>query len=61
MRKDDTGPAGHGGENGQQPTAGASKKPYVTPRLVTHGDLRKLALGSGGKRADGKGSPASKL
>ena len=37
-----------------------SKKPYVTPRLVTHGDLRKLALGTGGKRADGKGNPASK-
>ena len=41
------------------PVPGA-KKPYATPRLVTHGDLRKLALGSGGKRADGKGNPASK-
>ena len=61
MRKDDTGQAGHGGENGPETTGRAAKKPYVTPRLVTHGDLRKLALGSGGRRADGKGSPASKL
>lgn len=38
-----------------------AKKPYRTPRLTTHGDLRKLALGTGGKRADGKGVPASKL
>lgn len=36
------------------------KKPYTAPRLTTHGDLRKLALGSGGKRSDGKGKPASK-
>ena len=53
MRKDNrpTGP--------RADTPGA-KKPYATPRLVTHGDLRKLALGTGGKRADGKGNPASK-
>ena len=38
----------------------AAKKPYRTPRLVTHGDLRKLALGSGGLRSDGKGKPKSK-
>lgn len=43
-----------------EPSAGSAKKPYATPRLVTHGDLRKLALGTGGKRADGKGKPASK-
>jgi hypothetical protein len=61
MRKDDTGPGGHRDENGPSAPARTAKKPYATPRLVTHGDLRKLALGSGGKRADGKGNPASKL
>jgi hypothetical protein len=36
------------------------KQPYKAPRLVRHGDLRKLALGSGGKKSDGKGKPVSK-
>jgi hypothetical protein len=37
-----------------------AKQPYKAPRLVRHGDLRKLALGSGGKRNDGKGKPVSR-
>jgi hypothetical protein len=37
-----------------------AKQPYRPPRLVRHGDLRKLALGSGGKKADGKGKPSSR-
>ena len=36
------------------------KKPYRTPRLVTYGDLSKLALAKGGASADGPGSPNSK-
>lgn len=40
--------------------SGVVKKPYTSPRLLKHGDLRKLALGTAGKRADGKGKPASK-
>lgn len=48
-------------DTAQPESSGASKKkPYTAPRLVTHGDLRKLALGTGGKRADGKGKPRSK-
>lgn len=42
------------------PVTASAKKPYRTPRLVTHGDLRKLALGTGGKRGDGKGKASSK-
>jgi hypothetical protein len=42
------------------PASGGAKKPYRTPRLVTHGDLRKLALGGGGKKNDGKKKPRSK-
>jgi hypothetical protein len=43
-----------------RPKPAAEKKPYKTPRLTTHGDLRKLALGSGGVKNDGKGKPNSK-
>lgn len=43
-----------------RPVTADAKKPYRAPRLVTHGDLRKLALGSGGLRSDGKGMPKSK-
>lgn len=43
-----------------QPKPSGTKRPYTTPRLFVHGDLRKLALGTGGKRGDGKGKPASK-
>jgi hypothetical protein len=60
MRKEtrDTDRAGDAETPG---TAGrGARKPYSTPRLVTHGDLRKLALGTGGRRGDGKGAPSSK-
>jgi hypothetical protein len=55
MRKDTTE------QDGQRNavTVGA-KKPYRAPRLATHGDLRKLALGSGGRKGDGKGKASSK-
>jgi hypothetical protein len=43
-------------------TTGGAKKPYATPRLVTHGDLRKLALGAGGRKNDAThGQPSSRL
>lgn len=48
-------------QNGpRDPATGGAKKLYRTPRLVTHGDLRKLALGTGGRRGDGKGKASSK-
>ena len=37
------------------------KRSYRTPRLAVYGSLRHLALGVGGKRADGGGNPKSKL
>ena len=41
--------------------AGASKKPYRPPRLVTYGNLSQLALTTkGGAKNDGGGTPASK-
>ena len=36
------------------------KRPYRTPRLVTYGNLRELALAKGGAKGDGGGVPASK-
>lgn len=43
-----------------RPEPPTPKKPYRAPRLITHGDLRKLALGKGGRRYDGWGKPSSK-
>jgi hypothetical protein len=43
-----------------KPRRPVEKKPYRTPRLITHGDLRKLALGRGGRRSDGWGKPSSR-
>jgi len=37
-----------------------SKKPYKSPRLVTYGNLSKLALAKGGLTQDGPGAPNSK-
>jgi len=36
------------------------KKPYRTPRMVTYGNLRQLALAKGGSKNDGSGNPVSK-
>ena len=58
MRKD-IRDSDRAGDEATPNTAGA-RKPYSPPRLVTHGDLRKLALGTGGRRGDGKGAPSSK-
>jgi len=48
-----TAPAGAGSK-------APAKKPYRSPRLVTYGDLSKLAMAKGGATADGPGSPNSK-
>lgn len=37
-----------------------TKKPYRTPRLVVHGDLRRLTMAKGGTKADGPGVPRTK-
>jgi hypothetical protein len=37
-----------------------SKRPYRTPRLITHGNLPQLAMAKGGAKGDGPGNPASK-
>jgi hypothetical protein len=36
------------------------QRPYRTPRLVTYGNLRELALAKGGTLGDGIGKPVSK-
>ena len=37
-----------------------TKKPYRTPRLVVHGDLRRLTMAKGGAKNDGGGVPRTK-
>lgn len=37
------------------------KKPYRKPRLVVHGDLRKLTGAKAGTRNDGTGKPATRV
>lgn len=37
-----------------------TKKPYRTPRLVVHGDLRRLTMTKGGTTNDGAGKPRTK-
>jgi hypothetical protein len=37
------------------------KRPYQTARLTVYGNLRKLTLGEGGAKADGRGGPLSKV
>jgi hypothetical protein len=38
----------------------ARKRPYRTPRLVTYGTLRELALQKAGNKNDGHGEPKSR-
>jgi len=38
-----------------------TKRPYRTPRLITYGNLRELALAKGGVRGDGGGTPPSRV
>jgi len=38
----------------------SKRKPYRTPRLVTYGELKDLALAKGGNKGDGIGKPATK-
>lgn len=45
----------------QKDTTERRKRPYRTPRLVTYGNLRELALAKAGIRADGPGAPVSKV
>lgn len=37
-----------------------TKKPYRSPRLVVHGDLRRLTMAKGGTNNDGAGKPRTK-
>lgn len=37
-----------------------TKKPYRSPRLVVHGDLRRLTMVKGGVNNDGVGKPRTK-
>jgi hypothetical protein len=36
------------------------KKPYQTPELITHGDVRKITQSKGGAANDGTGKPHTK-
>jgi hypothetical protein len=36
------------------------KRPYRTPRLTVHGDLRTITLAKGGGSADGTGKPRTR-
>jgi hypothetical protein len=40
--------------------AGVKRRPYATPKLVVHGDLRKITLGKGSNLADGTGVPKTR-
>jgi carbonic anhydrase/acetyltransferase-like protein (isoleucine patch superfamily) len=44
----------------QRDAARVKKRPYVTPRLVIHGDLRKITLGKGSNLSDGTGIPKTR-
>lgn len=37
------------------------KKPYRKPRLMVHGDLRKLTASKAGTKNDGAGKPATRV
>jgi hypothetical protein len=37
------------------------KKPYRKPRLVVHGDVRKLTGAKAGTKSDGSGKPATRV
>lgn len=37
-----------------------AKRPYRAPRLTVYGSLRKIALGVGGAKSDGGGTPKSR-
>ena len=39
----------------------APKRQYSTPRLIEHGDLRRIALAKGGSKFDGAGKPVTKF
>jgi hypothetical protein len=38
-----------------------AKKPYNSPRLVVHGDLRQITQAKGGSSRDGIGVPRTKV
>ena len=37
-----------------------TKRPYQEPKLVVHGDIRKITQGKGGAANDGSGKPHTK-
>ena len=41
--------------------APAGKRPYSTPMLTVHGDLRTLTAAKGGTNTDNNGKPKTKL
>jgi len=48
------------GRSPENRPAAQSKKVYRAPRLVTYGNVRDLALGTGGGKSDGVGAPKSR-
>jgi hypothetical protein len=36
------------------------KRPYRTPKLMVHGDLKRLTLGKAGSQNDGSGKPKTR-
>lgn len=43
-----------------QPDTPPKRRPYTAPKLVIHGDLRKITLGKGSNLADGTGIPKTR-
>ena len=47
-------------KSGATAPEGSGKRPWRTPRLAVYGNLRHLALGTGGSKSDGMGDPKSR-
>jgi hypothetical protein len=49
-------------EKRKSPSAELSgkRKPYHSPRLTVHGDIRKLTRSKAGTKGDGSGKPATR-
>ena len=43
-----------------QPEVRNGKRPYARPKLIVHGDLRKITLAKGSIFADGSGVPKTR-
>jgi hypothetical protein len=49
------------GKKGRSRQSTGKKKPYRSPELTVHGDVRTLTLAKKGKNADGTGRPRTRI